>query len=91
VIGEVLGDSDSSILRWISVKVNPYIAAYTTIAIDGIKHVEEIIELIFHAIAMIQRSGPLQWVHDELRQLNEQKFRFKVPILICIIYRIYLN
>ncbi len=66
-------------------------ATYAKIAIDGIKHVEEIIELIFHTIAMIQRPGPLQWVHDELQQLNEQKFRFKVPIFIRIFYRIYLD
>lgn len=45
---------------------------------DGLKHTEDVIRLIFHEIGLVKSNGPLKWVHDELRQLAETKFRFKV-------------
>ncbi|VDM44124.1 unnamed protein product [Toxocara canis] len=50
---------------------------------EGLKHTENIIKLIFNEIGLVRSKGPLKWVHDELRQLAETKFRFKdkeVPI-----------
>uniref|UniRef100_F1KTK3 Insulin-degrading enzyme n=1 Tax=Ascaris suum TaxID=6253 RepID=F1KTK3_ASCSU len=44
---------------------------------DGLKHTEDVIRLIFHEIGLVKSNGPLKWVHDELRQLAETKFRFK--------------
>ncbi|MFH4976237.1 hypothetical protein AB6A40_002946 [Gnathostoma spinigerum] len=50
---------------------------------EGLKHIPDIIELAFCSIGVINSAQPLKWVHEELRQLADMKFRFKdkeVPI-----------
>ncbi|CCD67861.1 Insulin-degrading enzyme [Caenorhabditis elegans] len=44
---------------------------------EGLEHVDEIIQLMFNYIGMLQSAGPKQWVHDELAELSAVKFRFK--------------
>uniref|UniRef100_A0A914XIB4 Insulin-degrading enzyme n=1 Tax=Plectus sambesii TaxID=2011161 RepID=A0A914XIB4_9BILA len=44
---------------------------------EGLKNVEEIVLLTFQTIGMISRAKPQEWVHRELQQLSELKFRFK--------------
>lgn len=44
---------------------------------EGLEHVDEIIQLMFNYIGMMQSSGPKQWVHEELAELRAVTFRFK--------------
>ncbi|CAB3398604.1 unnamed protein product [Caenorhabditis bovis] len=44
---------------------------------EGLEHTEEIIELAFNYIGMLERVGPQKWVQDELAELGAMKFRFK--------------
>ncbi|UMM35850.1 hypothetical protein L5515_008285 [Caenorhabditis briggsae] len=44
---------------------------------DGLDHVDEIIQLMFNYIGMLQTAGPKQWIHEELAELSAVKFRFK--------------
>ncbi|VDK25141.1 unnamed protein product [Anisakis simplex] len=47
---------------------------------EGLKHTDDIIRLIFNEIGLVKSNGPLRWIHDELKQLVETKFRFKVIV-----------
>ncbi|VDN07645.1 unnamed protein product [Thelazia callipaeda] len=52
-----------------------------TISVDlseeGLLHADDIVELVFSEIGLIKQAGPLKWIFDELKQLQEIKFRFK--------------
>ncbi|KAF1751249.1 hypothetical protein GCK72_017803 [Caenorhabditis remanei] len=44
---------------------------------EGLEHVDEIIQLLFNYIGMLQAAGPKAWIHEELAELSAVKFRFK--------------
>ncbi|KAI4457948.1 nardilysin [Holotrichia oblita] len=44
---------------------------------EGIKHIDDIVKLIFQYIRMLKESGPLPWVHEEQRDILAMGFRFK--------------
>lgn len=44
---------------------------------EGLEHVDDIIQLMFNYIGMLQAAGPKQWIHEELAELSAVKFRFK--------------
>ncbi|KAK9703223.1 Insulinase (Peptidase family M16) [Popillia japonica] len=44
---------------------------------EGIKHIDDIVKLIFQYIKMLKASGPLLWVHEEQRDILAMGFRFK--------------
>uniref|UniRef100_A0A8R1HQ00 Insulin-degrading enzyme n=1 Tax=Caenorhabditis japonica TaxID=281687 RepID=A0A8R1HQ00_CAEJA len=44
---------------------------------EGLDHVDDIVQLVFNYIGLLQRSGPQQWIQDELAELSAVKFRFK--------------
>ncbi|KAJ8025523.1 Insulin-degrading enzyme [Holothuria leucospilota] len=44
---------------------------------DGINHVDDIISHMFQYLNMLREKGPQQWVHEECRDLDAMKFRFK--------------
>lgn len=44
---------------------------------EGLEHVDEIVQLLFNYIGMLQTAGPKQWIYEELAELSAVKFRFK--------------
>ncbi|WKY12611.1 hypothetical protein Q1695_003870 [Nippostrongylus brasiliensis] len=50
---------------------------HVDLSVDGLEHTEDIVGLIFNYIGLLKRTGPLEWVHEELSELGELKFRFK--------------
>ncbi|KAK0408320.1 hypothetical protein QR680_003887 [Steinernema hermaphroditum] len=46
---------------------------------EGLKHVENIAELLFNYINMMKKHGPQEWIYKEVAQLQETRFRFQEP------------
>lgn len=44
---------------------------------EGIKHVDDIITLVFQYIKMLKDHGPLLWIQEEQRDIAAMSFRFK--------------
>jgi insulysin len=44
---------------------------------EGLKHYEEIVQVIFQYIAMLKESLPQEWIFEELKRMSEVNFRFK--------------
>jgi len=44
---------------------------------EGIKHVDEIVSLVFQYIKMLKRVGPQEWIFEECKNLSAMQFRFK--------------
>lgn len=44
---------------------------------EGMNHVEEIIKLVFQYINMLKKTGPLDWLHREQKDISAMTFRFK--------------
>ncbi|XP_041476883.1 insulin-degrading enzyme-like isoform X1 [Lytechinus variegatus] len=44
---------------------------------EGLDHVDDIILHMFQYLNMLRKEGPQQWVHDECRDLDAMRFRFK--------------
>uniref|UniRef100_A0A0R3RZQ2 Insulin-degrading enzyme n=1 Tax=Elaeophora elaphi TaxID=1147741 RepID=A0A0R3RZQ2_9BILA len=44
---------------------------------QGLLHTDDIVELVFSEVGLVKQAGPLKWIFDELKQLQEIKFRFK--------------
>ena len=44
---------------------------------EGIKHVDDIVMLVFQYLAMLKEHGPQEWVFNECKDLNAMQFRFK--------------
>ncbi|PIK49484.1 putative insulin-degrading enzyme isoform X5 [Apostichopus japonicus] len=44
---------------------------------EGLNHVDDIICHMFQYLNMLREKGPQQWVHEECRDLDAMKFRFK--------------
>jgi len=50
---------------------------------EGLRHVDEIVEIVFAYIKIIRDAGPQQWIHDETATVADCQFRFlskKQPI-----------
>lgn len=48
------------------------------IDLEGLLHTDDIVKLVFSEVGLVKHAGPLKWIFDELKQLQEIKFRFKV-------------
>lgn len=44
---------------------------------EGIKHIEDIVQLVFQYINMLKMKGPIEWIYDEYRDIASTNFRFK--------------
>ncbi|EFO20407.1 insulin-degrading enzyme [Loa loa] len=44
---------------------------------EGLLHTDDIVKLVFNEVGLVKQTGPLKWIFDELKQLQEIKFRFK--------------
>uniref|UniRef100_A0A915PZQ4 Insulin-degrading enzyme n=1 Tax=Setaria digitata TaxID=48799 RepID=A0A915PZQ4_9BILA len=44
---------------------------------EGLLHTDDIVEMVFSEVGLVKQAGPLKWIFDELKQLQEIKFRFK--------------
>ncbi|TID23091.1 Flavin carrier protein 2 [Venturia nashicola] len=44
---------------------------------EGLKHYQEIVEVVFQYIAMLKETLPQQWIFEELKRMSEVDFRFK--------------
>uniref|UniRef100_A0AAF5PUE9 Insulin-degrading enzyme n=2 Tax=Wuchereria bancrofti TaxID=6293 RepID=A0AAF5PUE9_WUCBA len=44
---------------------------------EGLLHTDDIVKLVFSEVGLVKQTGPLKWIFDELKQLQEIKFRFK--------------
>ncbi|CAI2355411.1 unnamed protein product [Caenorhabditis sp. 36 PRJEB53466] len=44
---------------------------------EGLDHVEDIVQLVFNYIGLLQSTGPQKWVFEELAELSSVKFLFK--------------
>ncbi|CAG2172600.1 unnamed protein product, partial [Oppiella nova] len=55
--------------------------AFTRINVDlteqAMDSIDDIISLVFQYINLLKREGPKQWIFDELKQMQEIRFRFK--------------
>ncbi len=62
--------------------------AFFTVDVDlseeGEEHVEDILELLFQYLSMIRAEGAKEWIHEECKNVNELKFRFKVSLSVCL-------
>ncbi|CAG8247922.1 unnamed protein product [Penicillium olsonii] len=56
-------------------------AAFFTVSVrltpEGLKKYQEVANVVFEYIAMIQQREPEQWIFDEMKNLAEVDFRFK--------------
>ena len=43
---------------------------------EGLKHTDDITELVFQTIDLVRQHGVERWIHDEIQQLDELDFRF---------------
>ncbi|KHJ91249.1 peptidase M16 inactive domain protein [Oesophagostomum dentatum] len=50
---------------------------HVDLSVDGLSHTEDIVALVFSYIGLLRRTGAQDWVHEELKELGEIKFRFK--------------
>ncbi|XP_025073712.1 insulin-degrading enzyme-like [Pogonomyrmex barbatus] len=48
---------------------------------EGIKHVEDIVQLTFQYINMLKLNGPIEWIYNEYRDIANINFRFKEKCL----------
>ncbi|CAG9536896.1 unnamed protein product [Cercopithifilaria johnstoni] len=44
---------------------------------QGLLHTDDIVKLVFNEVGLVKQAGPLKWIFDELKQLQQIKFRFK--------------
>ncbi|KAG5318579.1 IDE enzyme, partial [Pseudoatta argentina] len=44
---------------------------------EGIKHIEDIVLLVFQYINMLKMKGPIKWIYDEYKDIDNINFRFK--------------
>ncbi|XP_066145097.1 insulin-degrading enzyme isoform X3 [Euwallacea fornicatus] len=44
---------------------------------EGIKHINDIVKLIFQYLNMLKKEKPQKWIHDETRDIGNIIFRFK--------------
>ncbi|TKR69956.1 hypothetical protein L596_022039 [Steinernema carpocapsae] len=44
---------------------------------EGLKHVDEVVELAFHEIGTVKSAGAQKWIQEEIAGLGEIRFRFK--------------
>lgn len=44
---------------------------------EGMKHIDDIVELVFQYLTMLKTQGPQKWVQDENRDIGNMLFRFK--------------
>ncbi|XP_011877957.1 PREDICTED: insulin-degrading enzyme isoform X2 [Vollenhovia emeryi] len=44
---------------------------------EGIKHIEDIVQLMFQYINMLKRKDPIKWIYDEYKDIANINFRFK--------------
>ncbi|XP_012541828.2 insulin-degrading enzyme isoform X2 [Monomorium pharaonis] len=44
---------------------------------EGIKHIEDIVQLMFQYINMLNSNDPIEWIYDEYRDIANMNFRFK--------------
>ncbi|KAM0735141.1 Insulin-degrading enzyme [Formica fusca] len=44
---------------------------------EGIKHVNNIVTLMFQYISMLKKKGPIEWIYNEYRDIANMNFRFK--------------
>ncbi|XP_071494745.1 insulin-degrading enzyme-like [Diadema antillarum] len=44
---------------------------------EGLDHVDDIITHMFQYLNMLRKEGPQRWVHEECRDLDAMRFRFK--------------
>lgn len=54
-----------------------FFIVYVDLTVEGLDHVDDIIELVFQYIQMLKEVGPLQWVFEEVKSINNMSFKFK--------------
>ncbi|KAJ8935785.1 hypothetical protein NQ314_012635 [Rhamnusium bicolor] len=66
---------------WLEVNQHQGVLVFFGVAVDlteeGMKHVDDIIMLIFQYLNMLKKEGPLKWIQDENRDIGQMIFRFK--------------
>lgn len=50
-------------------------------SLAGLNHVNDVVEMMFHYIGLLRREAPQPWIYEELREMGEMKFTFKVFLL----------
>ncbi|XP_039310540.1 insulin-degrading enzyme isoform X2 [Solenopsis invicta] len=48
---------------------------------EGIKHIEDIVHLMFQYINMLNSNDPIEWIYEEYRDIADINFRFKEKCL----------
>ncbi|XP_033737647.1 nardilysin-like isoform X2 [Pecten maximus] len=43
----------------------------------GLEHYEEVVQTVFQYIHMLEEVGPQEWLYQELKQIEDSKFRWK--------------
>ncbi|KYN28455.1 Insulin-degrading enzyme, partial [Trachymyrmex cornetzi] len=49
----------------------------TDLTEEGIKHIEDIVLMVFQYINMLNSKGPIKWIYEEYRDIDNMDFRFK--------------
>ncbi|XP_071646735.1 insulin-degrading enzyme-like [Temnothorax longispinosus] len=49
---------------------------------EGIRHTEDIIQLLFQYINMLKLKGPIEWIYDEYRDITNMNFHYKEESLL---------
>lgn len=44
---------------------------------EGLKNYHEVVKIVFHYIGMMKANPPVQWMHEEMRNMAEVDFRFR--------------
>src|SRR5690242_18897828 len=44
---------------------------------DGLKNYQEVVKTIFQYIGLMKENPPLEWMHDEMKNMADVEFRFK--------------
>uniref|UniRef100_A0A1I8ACX0 Peptidase_M16_C domain-containing protein n=1 Tax=Steinernema glaseri TaxID=37863 RepID=A0A1I8ACX0_9BILA len=54
-----------------------FLVVHVDLSVEGLDHVEGIVELLFQYVEMLRRMGPKKWIYKEKARLGELTFRFQ--------------
>lgn len=53
---------------------------------EGVDHVEEIMEHVFAYIGILVKSGPMEWIAQEVKTEADNAFRYGIICIIALPY-----
>uniref|UniRef100_A0A1I7Y0H4 Insulin-degrading enzyme-like 1, peroxisomal n=1 Tax=Steinernema glaseri TaxID=37863 RepID=A0A1I7Y0H4_9BILA len=62
---------------WTAAQGFGFLVVHVDLSVEGLDHVEGIVELLFQYVEMLRRKGPQKWIYEEQARLGELAFRFQ--------------